>query len=124
MKNKIIALIMLFAAVFAASAYFSRSFWLHYMHFGTGGQAMHAVGAKDDQCKTVYTCPMHHQITRDSPGDCPICGMTLVKKEVGASAAPAKGETGGAAGTAKGMGGMENMSSTPGTTLAEQTLKP
>ena len=25
----------------------------------------------------VYTCPMHPQIRRDEPGNCPICGMTL-----------------------------------------------
>ncbi len=25
-----------------------------------------------------YTCPMHPEITRDAPGDCPICGMALV----------------------------------------------
>ena len=25
----------------------------------------------------VYTCPMHPQIRRDAPGNCPICGMTL-----------------------------------------------
>jgi Cu(I)/Ag(I) efflux system membrane fusion protein len=31
--------------------------------------------------KEVYTCPMHPQIIRDKPGDCPICGMKLVKKE-------------------------------------------
>ena len=24
-----------------------------------------------------YTCPMHPQILRDAPGNCPICGMTL-----------------------------------------------
>lgn len=24
-----------------------------------------------------YTCPMHPQIVRDAPGQCPICGMTL-----------------------------------------------
>jgi Cu(I)/Ag(I) efflux system membrane fusion protein len=30
---------------------------------------------------TVYTCPMHPEIIRDKPGSCPICGMTLVKKE-------------------------------------------
>lgn len=30
--------------------------------------------------KEVYTCPMHPQIIRDKPGNCPICGMTLVKK--------------------------------------------
>jgi Cu(I)/Ag(I) efflux system membrane fusion protein len=31
--------------------------------------------------KDVYTCPMHPQIIKDKPGDCPICGMKLVKKE-------------------------------------------
>ncbi|WP_431217135.1 heavy metal-binding domain-containing protein [Puia sp. P3] len=28
----------------------------------------------------IYTCPMHPQIIRHQPGNCPICGMTLVKK--------------------------------------------
>ena len=38
--------------------------------------------------KTQYTCGMHPQIIQDSPGNCPICGMTLtpVKKEKAASA--------------------------------------
>jgi Cu+-exporting ATPase len=26
---------------------------------------------------TVWTCPMHPQIRRDAPGNCPICGMAL-----------------------------------------------
>jgi Cu+-exporting ATPase len=26
---------------------------------------------------SVYTCPMHPEIRRDKPGDCPICGMSL-----------------------------------------------
>lgn len=28
--------------------------------------------------KTLYTCSMHPQVIQDQPGDCPICGMTLV----------------------------------------------
>lgn len=28
-----------------------------------------------------YVCPMHPQIVRDKPGNCPICGMDLVLKE-------------------------------------------
>lgn len=28
-----------------------------------------------------YTCPMHPEIIKDEPGDCPICGMDLVPKE-------------------------------------------
>jgi len=27
---------------------------------------------------TQYTCPMHPEILRDAPGDCPLCGMALV----------------------------------------------
>jgi membrane fusion protein, copper/silver efflux system len=27
-----------------------------------------------------YTCPMHSQIKEAKPGNCPICGMTLIKK--------------------------------------------
>ena len=30
--------------------------------------------------KEIYYCPMHPNFTSDKPGDCPICGMSLVKK--------------------------------------------
>jgi Cu(I)/Ag(I) efflux system membrane fusion protein len=30
----------------------------------------------------VYVCPMHPQIVRDAPGNCPICGMALVQQAV------------------------------------------
>jgi len=29
-----------------------------------------------------YTCPMHPTVHKDTPGSCPICGMTLVKKSI------------------------------------------
>ncbi len=29
---------------------------------------------------TVYTCPMHPEILSNKPGNCPECGMDLVKK--------------------------------------------
>ncbi len=29
----------------------------------------------------VYYCPMHPQIISDHQGNCPICGMNLIKKE-------------------------------------------
>ncbi|CAF3291912.1 unnamed protein product [Rotaria sp. Silwood2] len=38
---------------------------------------------KAEAAAEIYTCPMHPQIIRDQPGNCPICGMRLVKKESG-----------------------------------------
>jgi Cu+-exporting ATPase len=32
----------------------------------------------------IYTCPMHPEIERDQPGDCPICGMALELKTISA----------------------------------------
>src|SRR5205085_9628344 len=31
--------------------------------------------------KIYYTCAMHPQVHQDKPVTCPICGMTLIKKE-------------------------------------------
>ena len=31
--------------------------------------------------ESVYTCPMHPEITSEKPGTCPKCGMALVKKK-------------------------------------------
>ena len=35
----------------------------------------------------IYYCPMHPDYTADKPGDCPICGMHLVKREKAVPAA-------------------------------------
>jgi hypothetical protein len=40
--------------------------------------------SQHEQQKQLYTCSMHPQIIRDKPGNCPICGMQLVKKETDA----------------------------------------
>ena len=34
-------------------------------------------GALPEPTGTTYTCPMHPQIRRSAPGNCPICGMAL-----------------------------------------------
>jgi len=38
--------------------------------------------------KTEYTCPMHPEVVRDAPGDCPICGMALEPRTVAADPGP------------------------------------
>ncbi|MFQ5720505.1 MAG: copper-translocating P-type ATPase, partial [Acidobacteriota bacterium] len=34
---------------------------------------------------TVWTCPMHPEVRRDAPGDCPLCGMALEAEQVAVS---------------------------------------
>lgn len=42
------------------------------------------IGVSDQaKVKAIWTCPMHPQIKKDSPGQCPICGMNLVLAEGG-----------------------------------------
>jgi Cu(I)/Ag(I) efflux system membrane fusion protein len=31
--------------------------------------------------KEIYTCSMHPEVRTDKPGDCPKCGMKLIKME-------------------------------------------
>src|SRR3989304_5199118 len=33
--------------------------------------------------KIAYTCPMHPEVVRNAPGNCPGCGMALIPKEKG-----------------------------------------
>ena len=40
-------------------------------------------GHKTEVVKETYTCAMHPEIIRDKPGNCPICGMGLVKVATG-----------------------------------------
>jgi Cu(I)/Ag(I) efflux system membrane fusion protein len=43
-----------------------------------GGDA-HDHGGGSAEAKEQWQCPMHPSIVQDHPGDCPICGMKLVK---------------------------------------------
>jgi Cu(I)/Ag(I) efflux system membrane fusion protein len=62
-----------------------------------GGHDHAAEKAPAPPAKVKYQCPMHPTIVQDHPGDCPICGMKLVKMAEGAAgsagpvAAPVEG---------------------------------
>jgi Cu(I)/Ag(I) efflux system membrane fusion protein len=47
--------------------------------FYAGRQFALAAGASASAAKVKYHCPMHPTYVSDRPGDCPICGMSLVK---------------------------------------------
>ena len=44
-----------------------------------GEHVTDALDENKENGKTLYTCPMHPQIVQEAPGQCPICGMDLVR---------------------------------------------
>jgi len=63
MKKTILALILLLIALVAVA------------------QDNHSSHDHETSAEGYYTCPMHPTVVQDEPGDCPICGMDLVKEE-------------------------------------------
>jgi Cu+-exporting ATPase len=49
---------------------------VHAPHAASGGTPT-VNGGRKGMADSVYTCPMHPQIKKVGPGDCPICGMAL-----------------------------------------------
>ncbi|HEY5375989.1 MAG TPA: efflux RND transporter periplasmic adaptor subunit [Polyangiaceae bacterium] len=43
------------------------------------GLSTHGGGSTAEAAATLYQCPMHPTVVQDHPGNCPICGMKLVK---------------------------------------------
>lgn len=102
-KNKVFIAVIIGLAVIAGVAFATKGVWLPHLPFGHEDTAAETA----QQCKEVYVCPMHTQIIKERPGDCPICGMTLVKKEVkeGGEAQPKSTEVpGGAPKGTEGLG--------------------
>ena len=68
-KNIFIIVIVMFVSALALGFILSSQFQAHKGYAGSSQ-------------KEIYYCPMHPGYTSDKPGDCTICGMKLVKKEV------------------------------------------
>jgi membrane fusion protein, copper/silver efflux system len=83
-KKIVIPLVVLLVAAGGAGWYL----W-HGKHAGKGAQE----AKKGEEGKVLYTCPMHPFIIKDTPGSCPICGMTLVKKVPAAQASTSEMQT-------------------------------
>jgi membrane fusion protein, copper/silver efflux system len=74
MNMKIRKSIILKSFVFVlASAFFTFT--------GCKNKSDDKTSATHIHAEETYTCPMHPQIIKHEPGNCPICGMPLVKKE-------------------------------------------
>ena len=68
---------------------------------------VHLGGAsKSEPSKQLYYCPMHPSVVQDHPGECPICGMTLVPKSEG-KAQPSPPPAGTSAGLVPGLSSID-----------------
>jgi hypothetical protein len=65
-------------------------------HSHGGAHAGHGASAPDAGAPsaTIYSCPMHPEVTSPEPGRCPKCGMNLVPSKPTGSGAETQGHEG------------------------------
>jgi membrane fusion protein, copper/silver efflux system len=73
MRNRKVLIIVILIAAFAGGGWWFAQSMAPHKH--------ELVKMTDEGGKVYYTCPMHPQVKQDEPGNCPICGMKLVKRE-------------------------------------------
>lgn len=100
MKNKFAIILIVIAVLIAGGVFISCS--------------------KQSGEKQLWTCPMHPYYIADKPGDCPICGMKLVKVEK-SQIPDSKSQTGGKT-DMKGMPGMAEMEDTKSETPVDRVI--
>lgn len=71
-KKLWVLILLLIGSVLVATAYFKNDI--------KKGHLKDKVG--DRSVAKMYVCSMHPQVIQTQPGDCPICGMTLIEKIV------------------------------------------
>jgi membrane fusion protein, copper/silver efflux system len=93
---------LLVVALLSAGATAAAAFAIAHQHV-----AVHGEGAGP----AVYQCPMHPSVIQDHPGECPICGMKLVKVEKakpnGAPSAAARNENVATSAAVSGLASVE-----------------
>ena len=47
----------------------------------TNKMSLRSALKKENNSGETYSCTMHPEVKSDKPGNCPKCGMTLVKKD-------------------------------------------
>ncbi|MDO8301748.1 MAG: heavy metal-binding domain-containing protein, partial [Sedimentisphaerales bacterium] len=85
MKTKNLFSAFVLIVVVVAAGFFVLNGRYHFVKWPLGNGKMVAG-------QQLYYCPMHPNFTSDKPGDCSICGMSLVKRE--AAETPAMGQGG------------------------------
>jgi hypothetical protein len=60
---------------------------------GSGGLAVLELRTSPSGVEQGYTCPMHPDLRRRGPGDCPMCGMALVRIAPSTEASRAAGDS-------------------------------
>ncbi len=75
------------AALASATVVGAAAYWIGRESRGDGAASPAAAA---EEPKARYQCPMHPSVVQDHPGECPICGMQLVKVDDGAAKADKK----------------------------------
>lgn len=75
-----------FLAVFLAVG-FLVGYWDSIVNHYDKWRRPAATGTLAEGATVKYTCAMHPNIIRDEPGSCPLCGMTLIPRQMGKSEA-------------------------------------
>ena len=58
----------------------SAGWWLARQHHDPGVHKHQLEPRHDTQGRLYYTCAMHPEVRQDGPGNCPICGMSLIER--------------------------------------------